>query len=302
MKKLLFIYNPHAGRERIRQNLSDIVLAFSAAGYEVIIRPTLLQGETSKLAQECPEDVELLVCSGGDGTLNEAVNGIMKRPYGKLPIGYIPAGSTNDFSKSLGLATDMVKAAQIAVSGSRFACDIGSFNGQNFCYVVAFGAFTDVSYDTDQSLKNVLGHAAYIIEAMKRLHTIRSYEVKIEWDGEMLIGKFLLGIVCNSISIGGFKGIAGKNVELNDGLFEVLLVKEPDPDTDLSEVASALASGNIIENSPNTVLFKTSKLKVTSLDIDAMPWTIDGEYGGNPSEANINVIPLAVDFIVPPPK
>ena len=299
MKKLFFVYNPHAGRERIKTNLSDIVEVFSKAGYEVTVRPTLSPGETMELARCAPPDADIFVCSGGDGTLNEAVNGIMNRKEGKLPIGYIPAGSTNDFSVSLGIPVDMKKAAEVVVTGRRFACDIGSFNGKKFCYVAAFGVLTEVAYDTDQTLKNILGYGAYVVEAMRRLPAIRSYEARIEWENGSATGDFLLGLVCNSNSVGGIKGITGGTVELDDGLFEVLLVKAPQPDTDLSEIAAVLRSGDIIANSPNILTFKTSGLKVYATGIETMPWTLDGEYGGVPNEADISIVPGAVEFLIP---
>ncbi len=299
MKRLLFVYNPHAGRERVKTELSDIISVFSEAGYEVLVRPTLLPGEMSELARNCPADADIFVCSGGDGTLNEAVNGILRREAGTLPIGYIPAGSTNDFSVSLGIPTDIRKAAETAVGGRKFSCDIGSFNGDNFCYVAAFGVFTDVAYDTEQSLKNTLGYGAYLVEAMRRLPNLRSYEARFEWEAGFVSGNFLLGLICNSDSVGGIRGITGGAVKLDDGKFEVLLVKAPGPGTDLAEIASVLMSGDIIANSPNIISFKASHLKVTATGIEPIPWTVDGEYGGMPREADIRILPRAVEFLVP---
>ncbi|MBR6328238.1 MAG: YegS/Rv2252/BmrU family lipid kinase [Lachnospiraceae bacterium] len=296
-KKMVFVYNQFAGRERIKVGLADIIYSFSEAGYEVSACPTLGKGDAERLARECPSDCSLLVCSGGDGTLSEVVNGVLKREEGPLAIGYIPAGSTNDFSVSLGIPADIKSAAEVVLNGKEFACDIGRFNDRYFCYAAAFGLFTDVSYDTEQVLKNFLGHAAYILEAMKRLTDIKSYDVEIEHDGEIIKDSFIFGLICNSESVGGFKGITGNSVELNDGLFEVILVKMPQFDTELSEIVSVLTSGDIIGNSKNIIRFKTSGLKVRSTA--SMPWTIDGEYGGDPVEAEIRILPEAVRFIVP---
>ena len=172
-KKLLFIFNPRSGRGEIRNKLLDIIDVFVKGGYEVIAHPTQGPMDGCQMVQEMAKDVDLIVCSGGDGTLDEVVTGIMEQKS-QVPIGYIPAGSTNDFATSLGIPKDMVKAAETAVMGSKFSCDIGSFNEDFFVYVAAFGLFTEVSYKTSQEWKNVLGHAAYILEGAKCLHDIHS--------------------------------------------------------------------------------------------------------------------------------
>ena len=165
-KKLLFIYNPRAGKGQIRNNLLDIIDTFVKAGYIVTARPTQYAGEAVGLAADRTAKYDLVVCSGGDGTLDEVVTGIMKSVR-RRPIGYIPAGSTNDFAQSLNIPKNMAEAAKIAVSGRMFACDIGSFNEKTFVYIAAFGLFTEVSYETSQDVKNVLGHMAYLLEGMK---------------------------------------------------------------------------------------------------------------------------------------
>ena len=210
-KKLLFIYNPRSGKAQIKYKLNDILETFVRAGYEVTVYPTLKTGDAGELVKNRDQDYELIVCSGGDGTLDEVVTGMMQSGR-RTPIGYIPAGSTNDFAGSLGLPKSMLRAAQVAIEGKDFPCDVGSFNDDIFVYIAAFGIFTDVSYETDQEMKNILGHMAYILEGMKRLPSVRSYPMKVSYKGCTIVDDFIFGMVTNSRSVGGFKDITGKNV------------------------------------------------------------------------------------------
>lgn len=302
MKKLLLIYNQRAGREMIKQNLADIIYIFTNEGYEVTARPTLTAGEGTKLAQECSDEYDRLVCCGGDGTLNEVVSGLLRRKelhpeYKPLSIGYIPAGSTNDFAATLGLSSDMRQAALQILTGEAFACDIGSFNDRKFCYAAAFGAFTDVSYDTDQNLKNIFGHAAYVLEALKRLSQIRTYDVKLQLDESIISGEFIFGMICNSRTFGGFKNPMSDFVSLDDGLFEIILLRQPPMETDLIEIIETLKLGNPIIDSEYYYYFKSSSIIVDFSE--PIPWTIDGEYESAVSHAEIRVLPKAVDIIIP---
>ena len=171
-KKLVFIFNPKAGKGKIKTSLMDIVDIFNKGGYEVIIRATQAPKDAYEQVKKYADKVDLIVCSGGDGTLDEVVTGITE-VGSKVPVGYIPAGSTNDFANSLGIPKNMKAAAETVVDGRLFACDIGAFNDDTFVYIAAFGLFTDVSYETKQEYKNVLGHMAYILEGMKRLPSIK---------------------------------------------------------------------------------------------------------------------------------
>ena len=260
-KKLLFIYNPKSGKGQIRNNLLDIIDVFTAAGYEVTARPTLYAGEAIELAEKMIPGYDLVVCSGGDGTLDEVVNGIMKGRH-KQVIGYIPAGSTNDFANSLYIPKNMKQAAQVAVSGKQFACDVGSFNENTFVYIAAFGLFTEVSYETRQELKNVLGHMAYLLEGVKKLTNVKSYHLKITTQDTVIEDDFLYGMITNSVSVGGFKGITGKFVDLSDGVFEVTLIKRPKSLDDLNQILGALTLRDI--DAAQMYCFKTSYLKIES--------------------------------------
>lgn len=226
MKKMLFVYNPNAGKGLLRPKVSDIVDIFVKAGYEVTIYPTQSYRDAYKKVCELEEGYQLVVCSGGDGTIDEVVTGMMQREH-KIPIGYIPTGTTNDFANSLHIPKDILMAAHTSVNGAPFACDIGRFNDDVFVYIAAFGLFTDVSYQTKQNVKNVLGHLAYVLEGVKRLYNIPSYHVKVTYDDQVIEENFVYGMVTNSRSVGGFRNIIGKHVVFDDGEFEVTLIKSP---------------------------------------------------------------------------
>ena len=170
-RKLLFVFNPHSGKGQIKNNLVDIVDIMVKAGYEVTIYTTQARADATRKVIEEAQNFDRIVCSGGDGTLDEVVTGLIQSEA-STPIGYIPAGSTNDFANSLGIPKEMVKAAEVAVGNNPFPCDIGDFNSDTFVYVAAFGLFTEVSYKTSQQLKNIFGHVAYIMEGAKHLHDI----------------------------------------------------------------------------------------------------------------------------------
>lgn len=294
-KRIFFVFNMHAGKARIKTKLSDILNTFTEKGYEVTAYPTQYAGEAVLRIEALEDGYELVVCSGGDGTLDEVVTGMMRRPEEKrIPIGYIPAGSTNDFAKSLGLPQKMEDAAARIMAGKRFPCDIGAFNQDYFVYIAAFGIFTDVSYQTDQQMKNVLGHMAYILEGMKRLTNIVSYKMKLRWEDREVEDDFLFGMVTNSRSVGGFKSIIGTEVVLDDGVFEVTFIKRPKNLLELNETLTALVLAEIDERYMYS--FRTSRLTV---EAEAeVPWTLDGEYGGDHKTAVIENRKQALEFIV----
>ena len=294
-KRIFFVFNMHAGKARIKTKLSDILNTFTEKGYEVTAYPTQYAGEAVLRIEALEDGYELVVCSGGDGTLDEVVTGMMRRPEEKqIPIGYIPAGSTNDFARSLGLPQKMEDAAARIMEGQRFPCDIGAFNGDYIVYIAAFGIFTDVSYQTDQQMKNVLGHMAYILEGMKRLTNIVSYKMKLRWEDREVEDDFLFGMVTNSRSVGGFKSIIGTEVVLDDGVFEVTFIKRPKNLLELNETLTALVLAEIDERYMYS--FRTSRLTV---EAEAeVPWTLDGEYGGDHRAAVIENRKQALEFIV----
>lgn len=293
-KRLLFVYNPHSGKAQIKSHLLDIVDIMVKAEYEVTVYPTQAPEDAIHKVKEEAGEYDLVVCSGGDGTLDEVVSGIMGSEQ-KVPLGYIPAGSTNDFATSLGIPKDMVKAARTAVEGQPFACDIGGFNEDFFVYVAAFGLFTEVSYKTSQEWKNVLGHAAYILEGAKRLHDITSYMIQVEYNNIRLQDEFIFGMISNSTSVGGFKGMTGKDVLLDDGVFEVTLIKKPRNPMELNEIIASLI--NLVDDTDMVYSFKTNEVKFTAKE--RIPWTLDGEFGGDHAEITVKNICKAVEIMVP---
>lgn len=293
-RKMLFIFNPRAGKAKIKNNLYEIVDIFVKAGYEVTVYPTQEAGDAVRAVREKKSGYDILVCSGGDGTLDEVVNGMVQSGKG-LPIGYIPAGSTNDFAGSLGIPRDMIKAAEIIVSGQNYPCDIGIFNEESFVYIAAFGLFTDVSYETSQEVKNVLGHMAYILEGMKRLPSVKAYRLKVSYGDTVMEDEFIFGMVTNSISVGGFKRITGKYVELDDGEFEVTLIKKPSNPLELNLIMAALINQNI--NTDYMYCFKAAEITFEAQQ--EIPWTTDGEFGGSHRKVHIKNMKQAVKIRVP---
>ena len=294
-KRILFIFNMHAGKARIKGKLSDILNIFTEKGYEVTAYPTQFAGEAIEKIEKMESVYDYAVCSGGDGTLDEVVTGRMRREKEKrIPIGSIPAGSTNDFAKSLGIPQNMEEAARRVMEGKPFLCDIGSFNEDYFVYIAAFGIFTDVSYQTDQQMKNVLGHMAYILEGMKRLTSITSYELKIRSGDREIEGDFLFGMVTNSRSVGGFKSIIGQSIVLDDGVFEATFIKRPKNILELNEILGALLLAEIDER--YMYCFKTDRLEIEARQ--EIPWTLDGEFGGEHRRVVVRNCQRALEFMV----
>lgn len=283
MKRLLFIYNPRAGKGLLGAKVSDIVDMFVKAGYEVVIYPTqAYQDAYRKIKQYDAKQYDLVVCGGGDGTLDEVVTGMMQREE-QDPIGYIPTGTVNDFASSLQIPKDILKAADTAVNGELFACDVGRFNEDVFVYIAAFGIFTDVSYQTNQQMKNILGHLAYLLEGTKRIFSVPSYKIKVTHDEGVIEDEFILGMVTNSRSVGGFRNMIGRNVTFDDGLFEVTLIKKPTNPIALQEIIAALLIEQV--DTKHMYTFKTREIKFESLE--QIPWTLDGEFGGDHDEVLI---------------
>lgn len=294
-KRMLFIYNPRAGKAKIRSNLLDIIDIFTKADYEVTAYPTQARGDgLTAVKEQRSGSYDIIVCSGGDGTLDEVVTGMMQC-VDRIPIGYVPAGSTNDFANSLGIPRNMIRAAQAIVSGKTFHCDVGAFNDDVFVYIAAFGIFTDVSYETPQDVKNLLGHMAYILEGMRRLSTVKSYKMRVESEEFCVEDEFLFGMITNSTSVGGFKRITGKYIELDDGKFEVTLIKKPANATELNQIMTALLTGNI--NTQCMYCFKSGSLRLYS--DEEVAWTLDGEFGGKHKEVEILDNKQALQILVP---
>ena len=293
-EKMLFIFNPHAGKSEISRELLEIVDIFTKGGYDVVAHPTQAPLDAFETVRDHGAEYSLIVVSGGDGTLSEAVEGLLLLPEkDSINLGYIPSGSTNDFAVSLGIPKNMEDAARLIMSGEPFKCDIGSFNSKKFNYVAGFGAFTDVSYETPQETKNVFGHLAYIFEGVSRLTSITPHAMKVEYDGNSIAGDFVLGMVMNTNSVAGINGGNMFKADLSDGLFELLLVKSPSSIQDFRNVIAGIMRG---ETQGDGFLLEKVK-SVTFETEDEIKWTLDGEFGGNDKHVEIFVMEGAVNMI-----
>ena len=292
--KLMLVINPTAGKNRARDNLFMLIDYFFTHDYHVTVFPTQAKGDACDYVAQFAQYYDAVVCVGGDGTLNETVTGLMFFDADRRPLlGYIPAGSTNDFANTLGISSDMRQAAEQFCSGDVFHCDIGRFNGKYFTYVAAFGMFTDVSYETPQPLKNALGHAAYILEGVKSLASIKNYHLKIVCDGEEIEDDFIYGQVSNSTSIGGLLNIGRTGVQLDDGLFEVILIRMPNNLIALNNTVAALISQNI-KDCPG-IYFRRAK-KITVISDIPLAWSLDGEAGGSFTYSQAEIMPGAMQM------
>ena len=296
-KKVLFIFNPVSGKSQIRTDLADILSILSGKDYVITCYPTRGRGDARNLVRTRKEDYLYVVCAGGDGTLDEVVSGMMENPDKPfVPIGYIPAGTTNDFAASLGIPSDMKSAAKVIANGKPFLCDLGRFNADSyFTYVAAFGVFTEASYQTPQDLKNQLGHAAYVLQGMMDLGKVRTYRFHVESDEFSVTDDFVFGMITNSKSVGGFPDITGSEVDMSDGLFEVTLIKMPNNILELNDIVQYL-------NHMTTASDMVSEFETAQRVLEAeepVNWTRDGEFGGVFKKAERTNLHRAMKILVP---
>ena len=293
-KKLLFVFNPHSGKAMIKNKLLGIIQTFVAEGYRVEVYPTSKRADATNIIKLRGAEFNRIVISGGDGTLNEGISGLLELEEKKRPcVGYIPTGTTNDFASNLKIPKDMKRAARISVLGSSFLCDVGKFNEKRFLYVAAFGAFTDVAYDTPQANKNVLGQLAYVLEGIKKLHNIKSYKLNLKTEEQEISGEFIFGMASNSNYVAGVKAGDKLHAMLNDGLFEILLVKNPANLIEFQALISDLMMQNI--KTDRFIILKTNR---ASFEFETeVPWTLDGEFGGSIEKADISLEEKAVEFV-----
>ena len=284
-KKLLFIVNPRAGKAKSRAPLFDAVSIFSEAGYLVRVMQTRGHGSAAEYAEKYGGGYDLVACHGGDGTLNETVNGVMRLPRdARPPLSYLPGGSTNDFAASLSISSQPAMAAQSAMRLIPRSLDVGTFNDRNFVYVASFGAFTRTAYTVPQDIKNMFGHFAYLLEGVKDLETLCPYPMKITADGEVFDGEYLFGAVCNSTSIAGLMKLSPDAVDMSDGQFELMLVPVPKTPLQLQKTIRAIIYEEYEKSS--ALIFRHVR-HVTAESDGSIPWTLDGEYA--PGEARIEI-------------
>ncbi|MBE6990470.1 MAG: YegS/Rv2252/BmrU family lipid kinase [Ruminococcaceae bacterium] len=293
LKKLLFIVNPRSGRTKSRAPLFDAAVRFSQAGYLVHIHMTSGPKDATNIARELGSQFDVVVCAGGDGTLNETIAGLMELPQ-RPPVGYLPCGSTNDFAASLHIPAQMDRAAESVVQGCPFPLDIGVHNGRHFAYVASFGAFTRSSYSAPQATKNALGHFAYILEGLGDLNSLRPYRCRIIADGEIFEGDFIFGAVCNTTSLAGMVKLNPSRVSMNDGQFELLLLQTPKTPLDLQNLIVALTS---MEYDYPGVYFRHVRSVTMETDED-IPWSLDGEYAPSAPRVEIRNLPGAIELML----
>ena len=272
MKKMLFVMNPFAGQRKANRFLPEIISLYNRAGYDVIAHMTGGPGEAVQVVERLAPQMDLVVACGGDGTMNETISGVL-HSGANVPIGYIPAGSTNDFASSLGLSANILQAAQDILDGTPQPYDVGNFGGRYFSYVASFGAFTRTSYTTPQSIKNALGHTAYLLEGIQELSQIRKEHIRMEIGDLVVEDDFLFGAISNATSVGGILTLDPKQVDLSDGKFEILLVRAPRNLTEISECIQAVQSQKY--NCAMITFRSASHVKVYASE--DMPWTLDGE-------------------------
>ena len=292
MKKLLFIMNAFAGQKKANKVLPEILTVFTEAGYEIQIAMTTGPGAATRLAAERGGNVDLIVCCGGDGTLNETVTGLLQAGL-NIPVGYIPTGTTNDFAASLKLSHNPVEAARDIVEGQEFSYDVGKFGDRYFCYVASFGAFTKTSYAMPQSVKNALGHTAYVLGGISELSQIKDEHVRMEIDGEVIEDDFLFGAICNSTSIGGILTLPPNRVDMGDGIFEVMLIRAP---RNLTELTECILS---VQNQGYTcgmITFRPARSVKISVD-PFMSWTLDGEKADGYTEVTVENLHQAIRIV-----
>lgn len=294
MSDTLLVINQKAGRGNPGLKIVKIVNVFSENGMFPEIYLTQSKGDAYEKVKAKAGEYKKVICYGGDGTLDEVTAAVIKSGYNPT-IGYIPAGSTNDFAHSLNLSCSNVKkATEDAIKGKEFACDIGALNGRYFVYVAAFGLFTEVSYKTAQDMKNILGHAAYILEGAMSLFDIKTYNLKIKVDDDYLEGEFIYGMITNSESVGGIKNITGNDVEFDDGKFEVVFVKKSNNPIETNQIIQAL-----ITHKPSDLVYMGKASRVEIETEDEIQWTLDGEDGGSYSNAVIENYNKLINIVVP---
>ena len=292
MKKLLFIMNPFAGQKKANKVLPEILMLFTEAGYDIHISMTTGPGSATRLAAERGGSADLVVCCGGDGTLNETITGLLMAQL-NVPVGYIPSGTTNDFASSLKLSHNPIQAAKDIIEGQAVPYDIGKFGDRYFCYVASFGAFTKSSYAVPQTLKNALGHTAYVLGGISELSQIRNEHIRMEIDGEVVEDDFLFGAICNSTSVGGILTLPNDRVDMGDGVFEVMLIRAP---RNINEIPECMMAVQNQEYNCGMITFRPAKsVKITADPF--MAWTLDGEKANGYREIHAENLHHAVRIV-----
>lgn len=292
MKKMLFVMNPYSGTRRANKYLVEIIDLFNRADYEVMVHMTQGPGDATKIVAAKAHELDLIVCCGGDGTFNETISGMLSAGA-DVPLGYIPAGSTNDFASSLKLSGNVMQAAQDILEGQPVSYDVGKFGDRYFSYVASFGAFTKASYSTPQSIKNALGHTAYVLEGINELSQIRNEHIRMEIDGQVVEDDYIFGAISNSTSVGGILTLSPDMVDLADGQLEILLVRAP---RNLTEIAECIQAVQSQKYNCAMITFRSAKKVRVFADPD-MPWTLDGEREDGHAQVDVQNVHHAIRLV-----
>lgn len=295
MKKLLLIVNPRAGMGKIKNSLLKVIQVLSDAGYEITVKPTNKPLDATKIAASIDGSYSAVVCCGGDGTLNETITGLSMNKN-NFVLGYIPCGTLNEWSSGIHIPKNIVKAAEVIANGNSLSIDIGKFDDRFFAYTASFGAFTESSYSASQEVKNVLGQAAYFFEGIKALSNIKPIQLEVETEDKTYSGKYLFGAISNSLSVGGVIKFDEAKIKMNDGLFEVLLIKNPKNLIELQKIIDAILKKDL-ENNKYMEFFKVSSLKIKS--DSPIDWTLDGEHAVSKTMTNVEIIPNRLKIFLP---
>ncbi len=296
--RILLIINPRSGTMQAAKVLSDIIQMYSDAGHLTTVMMTSARGDATEFVKKYHDIADLIVCSGGDGTYNEIMQGCLECGL-DIPVGYIPSGSTNDFAASVGLEKSILSAAERTIKGTPRTLDVGNFNGRYFSYVASFGAFTSTSYSVPQNLKNMLGHMAYVLQGMRDIVGIKSIKAKIICDEgtpneQICEDEYIFGAICNSTSFAGILKLDHFDVDMNDGLMEVLLVKTPRNLVELNDIVVNMMDGKL--ESDKIDFFSAQNIRV---EIEpGTHWTLDGEYEEGADTVEIKTVRSAVKLVV----
>ncbi len=293
--KILFIFNPNSGKGKIKNSLFEIIDKFTDAGYDITVYPTKHANDCERKIQACASQYDIVVISGGDGTLNEAVNGMLRLDKdSRIPIGYIPSGTMNDFASTNNIPPSPLDAVDEIINGRYLPYDIGSFNNKPFIYVAAFGAFTDVSYVTPQINKNILGSAAYFLEGLKSLPKIKGVNTRIITDsGEIIETNAALVLIMNSTSVGGFTFGKFYDIDTSDGIFEIAVIPKSVNLLDLPVIIAGIRNGETEVQGASIISAKSAHITTE----EPVKWTLDGEFGGEYDSVDFVVNHNAVEFI-----
>ncbi|BBN99854.1 diacylglycerol kinase [Sporolactobacillus terrae] len=276
MKRARIIYNPTSGRELAKKNIAYILDRLEDVGYEASAYATKYEGDATAGARKAVDrKFDLVVAAGGDGTINEVINGIAEQER-RPKLGILPLGTTNDFARAIGIPRDIVKACDVLCEGHEMPIDIGKVNDRYFVNIAGGGKLTELTYDVPSKLKTMLGQMAYFIKGIEMLPSIRPTKVRIDYDDRSFEGDIMLFLVSNSNSVGGFEKLAPE-AKMNDGLFDLIILKASNL-AEFIRLASMATRGEHMKD-PKVIYAQASRIKVESEE--KMQLNIDGEYGGD---------------------